>query len=424
MDSEANKKRLLVITSYPEKGTTHGKQTVGVASYAKNTLKALLQATQNLDITVLAEKLDDSEHSYKDEGVAVKRVWERKSFLTFWHLTAEILNSHQKTKDILLELELAMFGGTVQLLPLPLFLLAMKLSGRKVTIVNHQVISDIDELSGHINREKGSPVLKFYNASLKILYKAELLLASRIIVFDEVFKDKLMRLGSTQKISVIPHGVETFRNVIGREEAKKKLGIKPSEFVILSFGYLAWYKGTDILVQAMKKFKSTTGNKARDTLLILAGGPNTNHMDKKFYQDYIEKIENGCRDTGSWVTGYVSESDIELYYQASDIVVFPYRTLMSSSGPLSIALSFKKPFLVSAAMKEIFETNDVKKIIERLKIDKKDVYFENPEDLTDKLLAQQKNPSSFDKIRRLSDELSQVRSWQIIGKMYRDTLFA
>src|SRR3989338_475723 len=117
--------QLLVISSYPEKGSVHGAGTVGIASYTKNTLLNILKAAQSagsdLKITVLAEKLEkSSESEYFENGLEVKRIWKRSSLLSYLSILAVSLKSD--AGKILVELEVSMFGGPIYLLLFPLFL--------------------------------------------------------------------------------------------------------------------------------------------------------------------------------------------------------------------------------------------------------------------------------------------------------------
>ena len=266
--------KLIVITSFPEEGVIHGKTVVGIASYAKNTLLALKKNKPEVKITVLAEILENKKETYKDNGIEVKRVWKRNSFTTFFLLFKNLL-ALKTSKNILIEFEVAMFGEFIFLLPFPLFLFLLKIMGKNITIVSHQVISDIDTLSGHINLHSKleSKLLNFF---IHFFYRIILILSSRIIVFDDILKDKLAAFGNKNKIVVIPHGVEKFKNDITKEEARKKLNLGNDDFILLYFGYLAWYKGTDVLIQYYSELKNK-----RDIKLIIAGGPNPNHTGKK-----------------------------------------------------------------------------------------------------------------------------------------------
>ncbi len=406
------KKNLLVISSYPQKGTTHNAKIVGVASYAKNTISALPKDTK---ILVLAEKLDNV-NSYKDsKNVSVKRIWKRKSLFSYLNLLWEI--SKRKEKNILFEFELSMFGGMFSLALLPLFLIALSILGKKTTLVFHQVITDAKEINGHLNLPKMGLKTSLMTIMLWLFYFCVSNCVSKIIVFEEILKTRLSALTNSKKITVIPHGVEEFKNHKKEEDIRAKLGIKNTDFVILCFGFLAWYKGTDWIVDAFSK------TRRKNLKLVIAGGPNPNHKDKAYYQKYIKSIEEKCKKNNISLTGFVAEEEIPAYLKACDLAVFPYRTLMSSSGPLSMALSFDKPFIVSNKLNEIFETKDVKEILKDSKLDKEKIIFKTEKDLFAKIKAISADREFEQKLIELSSILRRERSWKKIGKKYYEEIF-
>src|SRR5262249_45344109 len=149
--------------SYPSFGKVHARRTVGCASYGKDTVLAIKKiAGNNVDITVLAD-IFKKKTSYYDSAIKIKRLWETNSFLTFPKLAKEILVNHRETKKILFEFEVLMFGHFFYLVPLPVFILFLRLLGKDVTFVCHQVITDIRDFEGHINIKKKGFKPKFIN---------------------------------------------------------------------------------------------------------------------------------------------------------------------------------------------------------------------------------------------------------------------
>lgn len=411
-------KQLIVISSYPPFGSTHHHQVVGVATYTKNTLKALSQSyspEERPKITVLAEVLSESESQYEEDGITVKRVWRRKSLTSFWQLFKAIRKT--KTKDVVFELELAMFGGIIHLLPLPLFLLYLKFTGRKTTIVAHQIITSVADVHGQLNLpEKGfKPTLLTF--LLRLFYRIILLFSSQVIVFDEYLKGQLGKFGSPEKIVVIPHGIETFTDLPTQKEAKTKLNLPQDRPILLYFGFLAWYKGTDILLDAYAKLPEKNR-----PVLVIAGGPNPNHTDKKFYQDYIESLTKKAESEGAIITGFVPEELIPYYFAASDVCILPYRTFMSSSGPLSFVFAAHKPFLLSHRLKPVFATEDIAAIIRELGISEDELTFTTQTDLEEKITELLSNTSLQKNVSELDLRLVNSRKWSEIGKRYRDAL--
>ena len=111
-----------------------------------------------------------------------------------------------------------------------------------------------------------------------------------------------------------------------------------------------------------------------------------------------------------------------MFFQASDLVIFPYRTLMSASGPLSIAFSFQKPFIVSKELSGMFETFDIAKSLNKLGVDKNSLVFGSNE-AKEKILKIKSDLVLRRKIEELSKTMAEKRNWQKIGQLYYETIF-
>lgn len=422
--NRSEEKNLLVITSYPPKSEVHGKGVVGIASYAKNTLTSLFKQDKNLKISVLAEKLKrDGLHEYNDDGISVARVWKRGSFLTFPILLKETLKRKNNSQKILIEFELSMFGGIFTLLPFPFFLFILKILGKKTHIVLHQVVMNMDEIGPHLNITQKSLKASLYSYGMKFFYKLLILLSHEIIVFEEKLKDDLQKIGKNSKIAVIPHGVEVNQSTLSQSKARKELNIPESSFVIVVFGFLAWYKGSDFIVQTIADLKKSE-SKLKNIHLIMAGGPNPNHMSKDFYVEYIQSIEKTAKENGITITGFVEETKINQYYQASDLIVLPYRIFMSSSGPLSLAFTYNKPVIFSESIRPYFKSVDINDALNQLRITEDDLIFKlTPESLSSLLQSFTENKEILDKLTRFSTLIGKKRSWNMITKLYYEKLF-
>lgn len=418
-------RNLLVITSYPKKGSTHGPATVGIASYAKNTLRALQaaakEAREPLSITVLAEQLTGQRSiRASDEGVIVGRLWQRDNAHSFVLLILAALR--HPAKDVLIECEVAMFGRPITAILFPLLAGALRLAGKHVTIVCHQVIRDVNELSGHINIEPATAKTDFLNVLVRLFYSSLQCTAHRIVVFEDVLKQYLSPQADNERIVVIPHGIEPMRTRISKRRARKQLGLSRT-FTILVFGFLAWYKGTDWIAHAVAGLKGKQASRIR---LILAGGPNPNHAEKPYYRRFltrIAEIQKAAHGRIS-VVGFVPEKDIPLYFTAADVVVFPYRTLMSASGPMALAYTFGKPTLISQPLQGILQAADMKRILGDYGIMKEESIFP----LTQQGFAQSikrfiRNKSMRTKLSRLSVRLAESRNFEVVGKQYYEVLF-
>ncbi len=418
-----NEKNILVIASYPPQGTTDHKKVVGGASYTKRTLLGLYESAKmqrkKISLTVLAEQFNGKE-TYTDRSITVKRIWKRNSLFSYISLLRNIL-SDTKTNHIVIGFELSMFGEKLSLLPFLPFLFLLRLFGKRVSIIFHQVILDFSELHGHMNLEKDSFKTKALGFALRQFYRGAGFLASDSIVFEEALKKRLLSLGNTKPITVIPLPIEEHVVNVQKEDARKKLHLPQDKFIMLSFGFLAWYKGTDWLVAEIKK---ATHNQKKDILLVLAGGPNPNHETKAFYQKYVQEITSTCKSEGILLTGFVSEKQMPLYFQASDLVLFPYRAFMSSSAPLTLAYTFEKPFLLAEPLRDMLSMQDIEDALVANNLTKETLLFSHKDTFVKTIKSLQKDTNRLKNMHILSRTIKQKRTWNLIGKKYFDTLTA
>lgn len=139
------------------------------------------------------------------------------------------------------------------------------------------------------------------------------------------------------KVKVIPHGNFTgvTENKILRDQSRKLLAIPPSTFVILFFGVIRPYKGVLELIEVYKQLKG------QDILLLIVGGTIMHHKECVEYMSTISKSISGNSNI-KLVPEFIPNDKIQIYMNASDIVAFPYQSIMTS-GALIMAMGFGKP---------------------------------------------------------------------------------
>lgn len=402
-----DKKNLLVITSYPNKGSIFGKGISGLASFAKNTVNSI---REEFDVTVLSE-INEEEPIYEENGVTVKRIWRKNSKLLSLKLLSEILKYKKDETTILLEFELATFGSNITTGLLAFFHLISKLLGYRVITVMHQVITDINSLSIHLGIEKGSLKSKIINFLLINLTRFLVTNSNKVIVLDEVHKQKLSTITNIKNVYVIPHGVET-----------KILTIQPTpheKINILYFGHITWYKGADWLVQSYLDYQKDYPELADKLFIKLAGGMSPTQKDNPKYIEYYNNLTQlALKSDNIEITGYVEENDFEKIFANTDIQILPYRALMSSSGPLSHAFEYEKPVLISNIIAPYLETNDIKEILLKLGISQSDIVFdlEDSAELFNKIIKLDMEKKNL--LKKFSQTVRDRRSWDKIGKEY------
>lgn len=166
-------------------------------------------------------------------------------------------------------------------------------------------------------------------------------LSNAIIVHGQAIKERLVHEFNVpaDKIHTVAHG--TYHPLdnprVTKESARDTLGIPQKERVLLCFGLQRYYKGTHFVLEALKDYQ------AEDLTLLIRG-----HAPERSYQDLIERMVRSHRG-GTTVDarfGAVSDSDMEVLFKASDIVLIPYLE-GSQSGIKFMAYAYGRPVLAS-----------------------------------------------------------------------------
>jgi D-inositol-3-phosphate glycosyltransferase len=171
--------------------------------------------------------------------------------------------------------------------------------------------------------------------------------ADRLIVHSEANKSQLLSEFSIErnKVVVIPHGEYSFgqrKNAITQDEARRRLGIKANEIVVLFFGYIRRIKGIDILLEAFDKVAARYPN----AVLIIAGSV----IEGQSFDEYARRLKS-LKHAGriKCFIKYVPYEDIPLFFVSADIVVAPYREFSGQSGVALLGAGFGKAMIVSDA---------------------------------------------------------------------------
>ncbi len=143
---------------------------------------------------------------------------------------------------------------------------------------------------------------------------------------------------------VVPLGTyeNAYPNDVTRDEARRQLGFEQDQPILLFLGVIAKYKNVPALAKA---FHGLPDAEAR---LLIAG---------RFDSDRDETVTREAAGGDPRIhiySGYVHANDLQLYLNAADLVVLPFREILNSASAL-LALAFEKPVLVPAlgAMPEL-----------------------------------------------------------------------
>jgi glycosyltransferase involved in cell wall biosynthesis len=407
-----------VISLYPKKGELYSTGTSGIASFTKNTVAHI----ENRSV-IFAEYIK-SPVEYREGDSLVNRCFKKNSPL-LWLDLIKALKKYPEVKTLLIQFDFALYGDILtSCLFLP-FLGILKLFGYKTTVQIHSVVNNVFKLYGHIglsNDVIGKIKGSILNVIFKSFYIALGLFSTQIVVSEETLKHKLSTFIPHNKVAVIPHGVDTDLTPMNKAEARKALGISDDEHVVMFFGFVNWFKGADLFVKAYKNTSHLLGKKAR---FIIAGGESATLKNKAYYKEYFADTVYSIEESKSVnMTGFVPQEKIQQYFSAADLVVFPYRYFMSASGVLSLVFSYKKPFIISSELSQMFTSEDMSTALETVGLDKKDITFnlntKSCLEVTEKVLRNGLKQKMID----MASYLRVTRSWKKIGAQYQEKIFS
>jgi beta-1,4-mannosyltransferase len=153
---------------------------------------------------------------------------------------------------------------------------------------------------------------------------------ARLVVHAESARQVLPR--SARRAIVVPHGhyIDAYPHDLDETAARRGLGLAAGDRVLLCFGQLRAYKGVPELLAA---FAEVTHPGLR---LVVAGRP----VDEGVAEMVTAAAASDPRIIAHLV--HVDDADVQLYFEAADWVVLPYREVLTSGSAL-LALSFARP---------------------------------------------------------------------------------
>ncbi|HVS30070.1 MAG TPA: glycosyltransferase family 4 protein, partial [Thermoanaerobaculia bacterium] len=156
-----------------------------------------------------------------------------------------------------------------------------------------------------------------------------------------------------ERVGVIVHGnEEIFAELrapgVTAGAIRARLGIPPGRKVVLFFGLLSRYKGTDVLLEAFPEVHRQTGAR-----LVLAGFPSP-EFDLAAQRQSAR--ESGIEQAVIWMPEYIPTEEVAAWMEMAGVAVFPYRDIYQS-GALHVAQTFGVPIVATAirAMQDVIE---------------------------------------------------------------------
>lgn len=185
----------------------------------------------------------------------------------------------------------------------------------------------------------GAPNTRLQSLAAGSIYGA----FEHLIVHGEAGRAALAARGISEgRISVIPHGPLALPGTPApaRRDAAAR--------IVLAFGKIKPYKGTDLLLDAFARLPPALRETAR---LRIVGEP---FMPVGPLQERARAL--GIADRVDWELRYVRDEEIAALLSAADFLAFPYRQI-DASGVLMTSLAYGKPIIASrlGAFAELIE---------------------------------------------------------------------
>ncbi len=166
-------------------------------------------------------------------------------------------------------------------------------------------------------------------------------IAHRIIVHTERNRRSLIERGAQQdRVFVVPMGVAPRCGIArtSRREARTALGLPPSAPLVLFFGNIRPYKGVDDLIDAFRILLQ----RLPEARLAIVGQP---WRGAKPVAEAIERAGIGQATIAR--LAYVETREMQLFMDAADVVVFPYRRFDAQSAAAADALAAGRAMIVT-----------------------------------------------------------------------------
>ena len=187
-----------------------------------------------------------------------------------------------------------------------------------------KVISILHNVVPHEPRFFDAPLTRYFLSGC----------TGNVTLCDEVAEDLKKLSPKALNITLFHPIYGHFGEKMPREEAEKALGLKPGMRNLLFFGLIRDYKGLDILLDAFGKLDS-------GYQLIVAGEPYGSFVK---YRNIIDR--SPAKDRIRLFTRYIKDSEVKVFFSASDLAVLPYRSA-TQSGISAIAYHFEVPMVVT-----------------------------------------------------------------------------
>jgi glycosyltransferase involved in cell wall biosynthesis len=366
------KKRLLKIAFFgtypPQKGDSE---------YNFVLIKEMLGISKKIQIDVFCGVEKEKEEKLADSRIKIHHIFNPRSLLYPFRLFFNI----SKIKPDIFHAEYGpygkLYGGWLGE-PFLMLLILLKLVKIPSTMTLHlawlRLQAEKAAMEKYRNKIIAKIVYYYFLVYSKILIKCLDLLQLSTTKIDSIFKATFIKdynIKDVQKIGEFPHpcyaGIRMDRTL-----ARNSLDLQENEFVIFNFGFISPRKGLQYLLGAGDLLKYEYN--MRNFKIIIAGQPDNKQYLKSLNSFVIDKK---IEDVVTIIPRFLSQEELDVYFSAADLFVFPYSQAIGVSGVIHKILYLGKPILTSSSgyhFKEdvdgaliTVKTNDPRMLAEKIK---------------------------------------------------------
>ncbi|MEO6836015.1 MAG: glycosyltransferase [Candidatus Tumulicola sp.] len=328
-----------IVTSFPEPNVAKS----AIAYYSQTILDPL--RGDGDEFVILADAGRDRSLGSCEEyapNVTVRRCWRYGHFAPL-----QILKAAWRTRvDVLhLEYDVYLYGGVVAALLLPFVLRLLRLRGTQIVSTLHGVVSQ-RVVTREMLRENGFvlPYSRIGRLGFYTIYALFNWASDRIIVLEvklaEILESEYGVPRAKLHVCPIPLMHEGPRP--GMRQARRRCGIGEGK-VVLFFGYASYYKGLDVLLDALPVARRRVPGLA----LHLVAGRHPRLRGNPRYETFYEGLQAKASAAGAHMYEFVPEGQLADLLAAADVVVLPYTATYGASAALNAVFAARKPVLVS-----------------------------------------------------------------------------
>ncbi len=327
-----------IVTSFPEAGVVKS----AIAYYSQTILEPLRGGED--EFVVLADgtrALGGAE--YYAPNVTVRRCWKFGYLAPF-----QILRAALKSKvDVLhLEYDVYLYGGVVSALLLPFVLrLIRRIHGTQIVATLHGIVSQ-RVVTREMLRENGFvlPYSRIGRAGFAAIYRLFNWATDRIVVLEVKLAEILESEYGVprKKLYVCPIPLMHEGRRPRMEDARVRCGIDEAK-VVLFFGYASYYKGLDVLLDALPAVRASVA----DVAVHVVAGRHPRLRGNERYETFYEGLCAKAAAAGANMHEFVPEAQLADLLAAADVVVLPYTATYGASAALNTVFAARKPVLVS-----------------------------------------------------------------------------